>query len=305
MTQNVPWKIRFDSHAFMLNKPLASIGFGQKFGIAALVVIGIACLLRAGQRPPGNASLALRPGPQTMPSPPPAPGRSAASSRPSSIRGGISGDTPARDPGGVVATPSVGPTQGATPEIPLTLTGTGGDPSTPGSKRRQEAVALNLSGEKAYREHHLDDSVAMFRRAVALDPEFAQAYANLGFVLPQMNRNQEAIEANRMALAVAGGPNAARIKAGAHYNTGKAQENMGDLKAALASYRNVINVEDGAGVGRLKAMALWALGKIAESEGRWTEALGAYQEAERISPSKLGRDGIERTRQRLTAKYGS
>ncbi len=70
MTQNVPWKIRFDSHAFMLNKPLASIGFGQKFGIAALVVVGIACVIRASLSAPGGAP-APKPAPPAVAAPPP------------------------------------------------------------------------------------------------------------------------------------------------------------------------------------------------------------------------------------------
>ena len=69
MTQNIPWKIRFDSHSFMLNRPLASIGFGQKFGIAALIVVGIVCVLRASQ---GAPAISTAPGP-SLPAVPVAP----------------------------------------------------------------------------------------------------------------------------------------------------------------------------------------------------------------------------------------
>lgn len=57
MNHGAPWKIQFESHSIILDRPLASISFGQKFGIAALILIGIVCAVRAIQELPSNPTV--------------------------------------------------------------------------------------------------------------------------------------------------------------------------------------------------------------------------------------------------------
>ena len=73
MTQKVPWKVRFDTHVFMLNGPISSIELGRKFGIAALIVIGIVCAVRATLGLPVSTP-APRPASDAVSAPTPLPG---------------------------------------------------------------------------------------------------------------------------------------------------------------------------------------------------------------------------------------
>lgn len=98
------------------------------------------------------------------------------------------------------------------------------------------AKAKNVAGEKAYREGRLDDAISLFQEATELDGSYGQAYGNLGLVYQKAGRSAEAIWANRKALALASGPNAATIRAGAYYNIGRIYEDANELSEALTAY---------------------------------------------------------------------
>lgn len=96
---------------------------------------------------------------------------------------------------------------------------------------------LNLQGEKAYQNNQLEQAISLFTQAINIDPENGKAYGNLGLVYQKVGRIAEAIWANRKAIALASGPNAATIRAGANYNIARIYETAGQNEDALRYYQ--------------------------------------------------------------------
>lgn len=63
----------------------------------------------------------------------------------------------------------------------------------------------------------------------------------MGLVYQKVGRTAEAIWANRKAIALASGKNAATIRAGANYNIGKIYEGAGQYNDALNYYNAAKN----------------------------------------------------------------
>lgn len=101
-----------------------------------------------------------------------------------------------------------------------------------------EAVKnLNLQGEEAYQGKQLDQAISLFNQAINIDPENGKAYGNLGLVYQKAGRTAEAIWANRKAIALASGANAATVRAGANYNIARIYEAAGQNAEALRYYQ--------------------------------------------------------------------
>ncbi|MEH6420225.1 YfaP family protein [Pseudomonas sp. CGJS7] len=104
------------------------------------------------------------------------------------------------------------------------------------SENSDDAEQANQRGEAAYRSGDLIGAIAAYQQAIELDPNHAQAYANLGLAYVKRGRAAEAIWASRKAIALAKGANAATVRAGAHYNIGKLYEEDGQYERAMSSY---------------------------------------------------------------------
>ncbi len=100
------------------------------------------------------------------------------------------------------------------------------------------AKSLNAEGERAYHAGDLDQSIDLYREAIDLNPEYGQAYSNLGLAFQKAGRPAEAIWANRKAIALATGATAARVRASSYYNIGRLYEDGGQFGDALSSYRS-------------------------------------------------------------------
>lgn len=99
------------------------------------------------------------------------------------------------------------------------------------------AKALNHQGEAAYHAGNNDQAIDLFRQAIDLDPNYGQAYSNLGLVYQKAGRAAEAIWADRKALALASGPTAATVRASSYYNIGRLYEAAGQFDDALSNYQ--------------------------------------------------------------------
>ncbi|WP_198670228.1 tetratricopeptide repeat protein [Dyella sp. C9] len=99
------------------------------------------------------------------------------------------------------------------------------------------ARALNQSGEKAYHAGQLDQAITLYGQAIEQDPNYGQAYSNLGLAYQKAGRSAEAIWANRKAIALASGATAATVRASSYYNIGRMYEDAGQSANALESYQ--------------------------------------------------------------------
>lgn len=99
------------------------------------------------------------------------------------------------------------------------------------------ARTLNQSGEKAYHAGQLDDAITLYGQAIEQDPNYGQAYSNLGLAYQKAGRKAEAIWANRKAIALASGATAATVRASSYYNIGRMYEDAGQSASALENYR--------------------------------------------------------------------
>ncbi len=79
-----------------------------------------------------------------------------------------------------------------------------------------------------------DAAEASFRRAIALDPVYAEAWNNLGVVLGDLGRIDQAVDAYRRALDAAPG------YADAHYNLAETLAGQGDRAGACEHWRHYL-----------------------------------------------------------------
>ncbi|UYA59542.1 TPR domain protein [Pectobacterium sp. F1-1] len=98
------------------------------------------------------------------------------------------------------------------------------------------AKSLNRDGEAAYGRGELEQATSLFLLAIDHDSAFGQAYSNLGLAYHKRGHIAEAIWANRKAIALANGSNAATTRASSYYNIAKIYENAGQFSDALQHY---------------------------------------------------------------------
>lgn len=98
------------------------------------------------------------------------------------------------------------------------------------------AKKLNREGEAAYGRGELTQATSLFQAAIEQDSAFGQAYSNLGLAYQKQGNIAEAIWANRKAIALASGNNAATTRASSYYNIAKIYENAGQFSDALTHY---------------------------------------------------------------------
>jgi hypothetical protein len=101
----------------------------------------------------------------------------------------------------------------------------------------EDAHKLNVQGETAYRSGDYPGAIVLFQSAIAIDDAYGQAYSNLGLVFQKSGRVAEALWANRKAIALAHGPNAATTRAGTHFNNGRIYEDKEQWSDALREYQ--------------------------------------------------------------------
>jgi tetratricopeptide (TPR) repeat protein len=103
---------------------------------------------------------------------------------------------------------------------------------------KNESVSINKKGEQAYHSGDIEGSINFYQQAIDLDPKNGQAYSNLGLAFQKLNREAEALWANRKAIDLAEGNNANIVKASSFYNIAKIYEKKGQWSEALQNYKS-------------------------------------------------------------------
>ncbi|MBS0311506.1 MAG: tetratricopeptide repeat protein, partial [Proteobacteria bacterium] len=146
--------------------------------------------------------------------------------------------------------------------------------------RYRQAIALQPNHANAHynlgnalkEQGRMDEAIASYRKAVALTPNYAQLHSNLGDALQTQGRLDEAIASYRKALRL--DSNLVEV----HYNLGDALREREDLDEAAASYRRAIELKPD------YADAYNNLGNVLKDQDKQDEAAEAYQQAIRLKP---------------------
>jgi tetratricopeptide (TPR) repeat protein len=123
----------------------------------------------------------------------------------------------------------------------------------------------------ALSEQDVDEALKMFRRVVALRPDHALAYYNLGLVLKRVDRAGDAIEALRRALAIEPRPEAHFALGTLYFHQGEFDRAAKALEAAVSAEPRFVD-------------AHITLAAVLKARGRLPEAIDALRRAIALQP---------------------
>lgn len=129
-----------------------------------------------------------------------------------------------------------------------------------------QAVQFHQAGQ-------LDEAIAAYRSAISLDPNFAPAYAHLGFALADAGQLNEAIPSCFRAVALQ------RNLPEAHNALGHALRLAGQLDPALAAFRQAIAFKPDF------AQAHCGLGNVLRAQGQLDAAIAEFRQALALQPN--------------------
>ncbi len=118
----------------------------------------------------------------------------------------------------------------------------------------------------------MQEAMQHLEQAVRIKPDFAEAHYNLGTALSQVGRIDEAIAHYEQALRI--NPDFAE----AHYNLGNALTRLGRIPEAIAHYEQALRINPD------YAKAHGKLGIALDQVGKTEEAIAHYEQALRIKP---------------------
>jgi len=135
------------------------------------------------------------------------------------------------------------------------------------------ADAYNGLGNALYNQKKLDEAIAAYRKAIELNPNYADAYKGLGNALYKQEKLDEAIAAYRKAIQL--NPN----YAAAYNNLGNALKVQKKLDEAIAAYRKAIQLDSNF------AFPYNGLGNALYKQKKLDEAIAAYRKAIQLDPN--------------------
>ena len=135
------------------------------------------------------------------------------------------------------------------------------------------AIVALILGARTWRQGHIyQDVETLWRDTLARNPQCWMAHNDLGSILGQSGRVQEAMQHYEQAL---------RIKPDyveAHYNLGIALAQTGNIEEAIAHYEQALRINPDFAEGHFN------LGNALLQEGKVSDAIGHYEQAVRIKP---------------------
>ncbi|MGE5475097.1 MAG: tetratricopeptide repeat protein [Bacteroidales bacterium] len=161
---------------------------------------------------------------------------------------------------------------------PAQLYGDVNDPASPAAMARAaaEARALAAQGSAALVAGDANQAGLLFARALAHDPDNAEALANLGSLLRRVGRGDAACVCWARALANGAG-------AGIHANLGNVLRELGDILAAEDEFARALAAEPD------NPHFLYGYGLLERERGRAREAVALFERAEHLRPHSVPR----------------
>ena len=141
--------------------------------------------------------------------------------------------------------------------------------------KRQYPNALiiwNILGAAAAKTGQIDLAINAFKRVIAIKPDHAEAYYNMGNVLKGQGKLEEAIEAYKKALLLK--PDYAN----ACNNMGNVLKDQGKLEEAIEAYKKALLLKPD------YAEAYNNTGHVLKDQGKLEEAIEAYTKALLLKP---------------------
>jgi tetratricopeptide (TPR) repeat protein len=136
------------------------------------------------------------------------------------------------------------------------------------SMSEMRAITEANVGTELQAQGRLDEAVALYRAALARDPNDALTHSNLGTALKANGQLDEAIAQYRMALDLA------PSDADGHYNLANALMAQGKLVEAADRFRDAIRIEPGLAEAHLNlGIALGLLGQTKEAADHFRHAI--------------------------------
>ncbi|OUL97084.1 tetratricopeptide repeat protein [Paraburkholderia hospita] len=130
-----------------------------------------------------------------------------------------------------------------------------------------DAQVLNLAAACCLSLDRLHDAQTYWRRAIAIQPDYCDAYNNLGVVLKELGRVDEAEACYRNALTIS------PKHVGAYVNLGRLYAELGRLHESESAYLHALELQPGDGNTYMN------LGVLYQNQMRIPEAEAAYNSA--------------------------
>ena len=165
------------------------------------------------------------------------------------------------------------------------------------------ADGYNNLGVTLKEQGKLDEAIEAYNTALSLNPDYADGYNNLGNALTDQGRLEEAIESYKTALSL----NPAH--ADAYYNMGHALKDQGKLEEAIESYNRALSIQpDHVEAHYNLSFAFLNCGRLKEGldeyEWRWKTVMRIHKKRHFSQPLWEGKKGLKGKKILLWSEQG-
>ena len=134
------------------------------------------------------------------------------------------------------------------------------------------AQAYNNMGNALYDKGDLEESIESYKQALKINPDYADAYNNMGNALKDKGDLEASVESFKQALKI--NPDFAQ----AYYNMGNALNDKGDLEATIERFKQALKINPD------YADAYNNMGIALNDKGDVESAIESYKQALKINP---------------------